>query len=256
MGLIWLTCLCLGSTAHSAYLRNPYVSQKTWNKVSPYFLPEDHPVKADLDLLFSCTRVILNLETLEEAGFIAPHVQKFTRTVVTRHPGFPGYIFKLYLDAQRYFKETEWECWIRRVSGAQATQTAIDARGLQNLFKVPKKWIYPLPPEPSPSDDFIRKNFILVEEDMDLCEKKLNESLWGGHRVSSALLDEFFYILETVGLNDSAKPHNASFSNDGRIAFIDTEWHHHWPVAHKALTPYLSSANRAYWKRLIKKARN
>ena len=66
-------------------------------------------------------------------------------------------------------------------------------------------------------------------------------------------MDEFFNILETVGLHDCAKPHNAPFSKDGRIAFIDTQSYHEWSVNFKALTPYLSPANKAYWKMLIKK---
>ena len=182
--LYLITC----ANAYCAYPPNPHVSNKIWKKASPFFLPEDHPIKPGLDQLFSSSRVILDLKSLELAGFIDPKPRKFTRLIVTKHPDFPGYIFKIYLDAQRYHKMKEWECWIKRIKGVRLIKQIIEERQLQSYFKTPQKWIYPLPAEPSPSEDFIRKNFILVEEDMDLLDSESNEDLWG----SSAITQDSF----------------------------------------------------------------
>jgi len=235
---IYLSFNCLGAAQPSA-------------QVAPYLLPQDHPIKPLLDVLFSSSRATFNLETLEKAGFSKTSPRKFTKLIVTRHPAIPGYVFKLYLDAQRFHKDlAEHHFWILRVQGSELVRSIIAAHGLESSFKVPYKWIYPLPKHPKPSKNYYPKHYILVEEDMYLLKDSDNKALWASSYVSQPLLQALYLILKQAGLYDCAKPDNIPFSVDGRIAFIDTQTHSHTNVDYNKLTPYLSPANQAYWKSL------
>lgn len=240
-----------------SYQRHRYVSKDIWRRVAPYFLPEDHQIKAVLDDLFSKSRVIISIKSMKKAGFIEPKPRKWTHLIVTKHPKLPGYIFKVYLDAQYYHKEkSEYEHWLERIQGASAIKKKIQKHHWEHFFKVPKKWIYPLPENPSPPKELMRKNFILVEEDMDIYDKKTNDKKWGSSWVTKEKLDALYLLLEELGLHDCPKPDNIPFSKDGRISFVDTQTFEKWPVSYSKLTPYLSSKLKTYWKQLKKKSKS
>lgn len=238
----------------TTYPYNPHVSQEVWDTLTPLFLPYDHPIRADLDKLFHKKRAIKNLKSLEAAHFKDIKPQQWTRIVVARHPQFPGYFFKFYLDNQRYhLQKPEHYFWTLRINGAEVIREFIETNNLQNLFKVPKKWIYPLPAEPSPPGDLVRKNFILVEEDMDIYNEKENNNKWGSEAITKDKLLVFCYMVSTLGLKDCAKPKNAPFSKDGRIAFVDTQTFYNWPISYHKLTPFLSPEMQLYWTELTDK---
>lgn len=229
-----------------------HVSNQIWEKVSPHLLPDQHPVRIQLDQIFSVSRGILNSKSLQKAGFRKSKPRKFTHLIVTTHPTLPGYIFKLYLDSQKYYKKLpEYENWLMRIQGASFIQSEINKLDLQSFFKVPKKWIYDLPEEPSPPFEYLRKNFLLVEEDMALYSEEENNILWQSDFISHAILDGLFKILKNIGLRDCVKIDNIPISKDGKIAFVDTQTYHAWPVHYKELSQKLSKENRAYWKSLI-----
>lgn len=233
-----------------------YVKKDVWKRVAPFLLPEDHPVKPALDNIFSSSRVTLSVKTMQKAGFQNPIPRKWTHLVVTKHPKVPGYIFKIYLDAQRYFGgKKEYDFWIMRIEGRNAVLNEIEKNGFQETFKTPKKWIYLLPELPAPPGEFLRKDFILVEEDMEIFEKKENEALWTSSLVTEEKLLQLYTILENLGLHDCAKPDNAPFSRDGKIAFIDTQTLYYWPVSYKKMTPFLSKELQPYWNQLVKGSR-
>lgn len=228
-------------------------SQSVQNMVAPYLLPCDHPVKPMLDAIFGQSRATLNLDTLEAAGFIKSKPRRFTNIVVTKHPAIPGFIFKIYLDAQRYHKnKPEYHQWMMRIQGVQLVDEIIKTYGLGEQFKCPKKWMYALPKHPKPPSGYPARHYILIEEDMDLVESQANEDLWASEGISKVILDQLFFILEKGGLADSAKPPNIPFSSDGRIAFIDTEIFGKEKIRYKKLLPFLSKSNQEYWKTLIK----
>lgn len=229
------------------------VSQETKQSLFPFLMPEDHPIKGALDRMFSSSRVILNLHTLKKAGFDKAKPRKFTKLIVTKHPAFPGYIFKIYLDAQRYRKGfPEYHYWLLRLQGAEKIRREIAERNLEHIFKVPKKWIYRLPKHPLPPEGFLTKSYILVAEDMECYPDEKNKKLWQSDYVVPELLDELHSLLTKVGLRDCAKPDNIPFCRDGRIAFIDTQSFGQ-KVLYKKLTPFLSESNKNYWKEIIKK---
>lgn len=252
-----LLATLLTTTAHADYPRNPHVDKTTWEELEPHFLPADHPAKAKLDAIFTKSRATLTPRTLEKAGFIKPKPRKWTHVIVTKHPDIEGMIFKIYTDAQRHYSDQlEHVFWMLRITGAQMIREMIAEKGWEGRYKVPQKWIYPLPAEPSPSSAYHRKNFILIEEDMNLYSTDDNDDMWGGENVTEELLGQVYEILSELGLKDCAKPDNIPFSKDGRIAFIDTQTFNSWPVQYKKMTPFLSKPMQLTWKQLIKSKPN
>lgn len=230
-----------------------HVSEALWGEVTEFLLPNEHPVKGQLDEIFLTSRAIINRQSMVEAGFDDAKPQHHTRIIVTRHPKLKGYIIKAYLDDEDYHSgHPEQYFWIKRATGARLIQNSIRAHQYEHLFKVPKKWIYLLPDEPSPPRDYLRKIFILVEEDMDLLDEKQNMAKWGSDEVTKELLKALYTITTELGLFDCTKLDNCPFSKDGRVAFIDTQSYHKSYVKYHKLTPHLNPSMRSYWKKLIK----
>nr|MBA3817005.1 hypothetical protein [Parachlamydiaceae bacterium] len=226
------------------------VSDELWNELKPYFLPENHPIKANLDALFSMQRLLTSRKTLKHAGFnVLKHPQR--EIVIARHPALKGYLVKAYLDNKRI---DEWRWWKKRIDGARQIQECIDRYNFNALMKTPKKWIYPLPSEPSPPNvpGIQRKNFILVVEDMNILSKKENKKAFKA-RMTTPLLDAIFIVLSENLLVDSIFAPNIPFSRDGKIAFIDTEHFNNVTRSMKywKLLKYLSPEMREYWKMII-----
>lgn len=235
---------------------HPDVSKKTWDAVKPYLLPENHPVKEKLDSIFIKKRAILNQKTLLAAGFTHAKPREFTHLIVTKHRDLEGYVFKIYLDAQRAKKgKGESYFWLLRIQGAEKIRSLVKEKKWDSQFKIPKKWIYHLPNDPSPPTEFNRKNFILVEEDMKVLGDQENRKKWGTGTVDTDLLKKVFFITEQLGLADCAKPDNIPFCEDGKIAFIDTQTFDEWPVHFDKMTPFLSNEMKQLWKTLIKRGR-
>lgn len=254
MKLIWLSFIFLLSSdfVRSDEVNNAF-SERVSNHINSYLLPENHPVKQQLDLLFSNSEVLINTETMRNAGFIDPKPRKWTHLIVTRHPDFPGYVFKVYTDQQEYHKgmpEHHW--WIIRIMGAEKIRKYVEENDLEHFFKVPHKWIYSLPPATSQNAMFLKKHFILIEEDMEIYEDAVNENLWRSEAITKDFLFSLYCVLESQGLRDCAKPENIPFSRDGRVAFVDTQTWKEWPVSYKKLTPYLSPSMQRHWKDIIK----
>lgn len=232
---------------HVPFLYNPLVPQELWNELKPYFLPEDHPIKSKLDHLFSQIRATQSAESFEEAGFGKPFIRQPTNIMIGKHVQFKGYVFKVYLDTQPHLNE--WVNWVQRIEGAKAIQACIDRHGFHH-FCVPKKWIYPLPADPSPPNDpsINRKNFILIVENVNhLPKKQLLKAF--KKKITPQILLDLAVILKEEGLIDSTHPDNIPFTTSGRLAFIDTE--HHYPgreIPYENLTPFLSRNMQKFWQ--------
>lgn len=212
-------------------------------------------MKVKLDEIFSKNRVIQNVESMKKAGFQKPYPRHFTHVVVTKHPNLPGYVIKAYLDDDlRYHRGiTEYEHWVKRIKGAHAIQKLIKKFQLEKIFKTPKKWIYKLPKKPAPKKPCLRKNYILIEEDMDIVSDKENKTIWRSDLVTHQILKGLYSIITPLGLRDCAKIDNLPFCQDGRIAFIDTESYNDWPIHYHVLDGALNASNKIYWQSLRKK---
>ncbi len=231
------------------YERNPHVPPDVWARVSPYFLPSNHPIKEKLDQIFSEFRVSLNKEMMRIAGFEQPEHRQFSGAIVSQHPLLRGYYVKVYTDDREGVNE--WHQWLIRIEGANNIQATIDKYKLNKLFKVPKKWIYPLPAEPSPPRDYLRKNFILVVENMRTLTYEDNFVKWRSRSMTQDRANALFLIMKENGLNDCIHPFNVPFCRDGKQAFVDTENHHKWPIHFEIMLDYFSPQIADHWRRLI-----
>lgn len=239
--IVFLFCFS-GNTLFAISLARDY------ENIQPYVLPDDHPLKRSLDKLFSKTRVTFNRKSIKEAGFLNNEPREFTSLIVTSHPSFPGYIFKLYLDIQRFqHRRSEATFWVSRIEGAAKIRETIARYKLEDFVKVPQKWIYVIPSHCKAPEGYYQRYTILVEEDMGLVSSKDNISLWSNDGLSCSTLDAVYVVLSEVGLADCAKIENIPFSKDGKIAFIDTQTHGK-PVPYKRLNGLLSPEKRNYWK--------
>lgn len=233
-----------------SYEYNPHVSREVWERVKPYFLPPEHPVRHALDKIFSKSRVLQSPKSIADAGFPKNKPRAWSHTVVSTHPHLKGYYVKMFTDQQADI--IDYEMWIIRIEGARAVQATLDRYGYNSMFEVPKKWIYPLPADPAPSKGSFRKNFILIAEDMDIYHKGKNNDKWRS-KMNQKRADALYVILTENGLNDSIYPFNVPFCKNGKQAFIDTEHHHHWPVYLERMIPFFSEEMGKYWKELINK---
>ena len=231
------------------YSRNPQVPEDVWTTLEPYFLPSHHPIKPKLDRLFS-KRITRSKTTFEQAGFDKIQERQSTNIIVGFHPQLKGYLIKAYLDTQPPL--CEWMNWLERIKGAEMIRSILKQNREFQRFKVPKKWIYPLP---SPSKDlsstaYHPKHFILVVEKMDILSHQENLKSYS-KKIQKDTLTALYHILKEGGLLDSVYPDNIPFCRDGKIAFIDTEHHHKGPVPYEKLTPFLSPSMQRHWNQLI-----
>jgi len=236
----------------NVYPKNSYVDSEVWDRLLPYFLPGDHPIKVELDIIFSGKkRVIRDKKKLKKAKFKIIRDGEYRHPYIVSHPRLEGYLLKVYTDRQEH--RLADKRFFYRINGAKFSQECIDKHGYQAMFKVPKKWIYPIPCEPSPPNKkkYIRKDFLLVVEDMDIFDKEENNELWKSSLITPELLEATYTILSEVGLSDSIFAFNIPFSMDGKIAILDTEYYHRWPIKFFRLGRYLSPEMKEFWKLLV-----
>ena len=225
------------------------VSDEVWALVEPYLLPDNHPIKKKLDILFSSGRITLNEKTMIKAKFTDSHART-NGVIVTRHKKVPGYVLKLYRDDQNGEYE-DWNMCYRRCSGAKLTRETIDSLGYGNLLTVPKKWIYCLPDVPACPPGYNQKHFILVAEEILIYDKKKNYKKWKSSWMTQERLYALFITIKIAGLSDSLVPNNVPISKDGKIVFIDTEWYNIHPMHLDHTLQFLNPTAKLYWQSLI-----
>lgn len=230
------------------YVRPTGFDEAVWNELAPYFLPEEHPLKERMDRVFTQFRVTLTADTLRLADFKGVRKGKPFHATVVKHPKLKGYVLKLFTDDDPM--NEEWNDWKRRIIGAQAIEAAIDRLGYQDLFKVPKKWIYPLPVDPEPLPGFNRKFFVLVAEDMKILPREKNFFWWKSVAMTQERVCAIYTMLQEVGLIDSVYIDNLPFAKDRKMAFVDTQHHHLWPIPFGKLNDYFAHDMRYYWEQL------
>lgn len=250
----FFTVLFFFSAISYAYERPNAIDEATWNDLKPFFLPENHPIKSQLDTLFQKERLTLSKNHLKKSGFKVKQskikdIQN--RAYIAKHPKLRGFLLKIQTDDQAFVGE--WLDWKKRILGAHYIRKAIQSFGYESEFTVPSKWIYPIPDQSLPPGNYHQKYFLLVVEDMKIIKEQLNYKFWQSIRITPQLLDKLYNLLKTVGLFDSMYPDNIPFTKSGKIAFIDTQ-HFHGPSDRlNRLTPYLYYENQVYWERLIRK---
>ena len=235
---------------NKSHYESPEVTDEIWNEVRPYLLPANHPAWPKLNRVFCKSRATQNSETFKRAGFKRYRPGRWSRVSASSHPEFNEYFIKAYCDCEVGIIY-DWKKWIHRIKGAETIKACIVKYKLQSDFKVPRKWLYPLPKHPSPPKNphYVRKNFILVCENMRIHEHDTNEKMYK-KKMTHKLMNELYTVLQVCGLYDSVYCFNIPFCKDNRIAVIDTEYHHKWPVPFRKLNSKFSKEMRLYWEKM------
>lgn len=222
--------------------------------IEPYLIPDEHPIKAKLDQIFSKNHPLKDLDSLRKAGFKF-RLRKDRFMIVAAHKQLKGYLLKLYVDNQP-LREKEWEQWIRRVRGAEHIRHSIEEHGYQSLLRVPQKWIYAIPSHAlaKPSASCFPKQYLLVVENMHIVSYGKNRAKYR-FMMREDLLEALFVVLKENRLFDSMYLDNIPFCKDHTIAFIDTEHFHtnKKPMNYDQMLPHLSPKMQKFWKLLKNK---
>lgn len=230
-----------------------HLDPEAWVAVQDYLMPDNHPCKPKLDRLASTTRFTQNPQVMKRSGFTrGERVGRWSRVCASPHVDMQKYYFKVYCDNEIYIKY-DWKRWIHRCKGARLIDECIKKNKLQSMFKVPRKWIYYLPAEPSPPNNsqYLRKDFILVCDNMRILDHSENEKNYK-KKMDQKRLKGLYTILQECGLYDSVYCFNMPFNKDGYICIIDTEYWHKWPVPFSKLSKNFSSENRKFWEKITK----
>ena len=225
--------------------RSDHIPLEIWQKVEPYFIPDYHPIVFQLNRIFCQPQILQSIDHFKNAGFSIVYYRVGKMLAVGRHSNFSGYLVKAYMDAGYLL---DWSLFPQRIEGAKHIQKFIDQYGFQDILKVPKKWIYPLPKEMQKSSG---KNFVLIVEDAELLPLEENKKMFK-EQIQRRHLKALAKVIKKAGLSD-AHFKNMSFCKDNRIALYDTEIFNNWPVHLEKLTRFLSKDQKPYWEELIKK---
>lgn len=232
--------------------KNRYLPSDAKKKMRPYLLPFHHPVRSFIDSLCLNQRITVDQKTFEKAGFHVLATGPRSYISVASHPEMPRYLVKVYFDTVLAEKrdKASWKWLVLRCEGAEKIETVIRDKEIRN-FKVAKKWIYCLPPEPSPpKDDLHSRHFaLLVVTDMNLVSENHNYFAWK-HYITEEHLDELYLIISRAK-GSSYRPDNISYTKKGTFAFIDTEYPGKGPDF-KSIRNYLNSDMKKYWDRIVK----
>lgn len=239
--------------------KNPYIDSKTRERIKPYLIGNDHPMKPVLDRLFSA-RVTANRQTLEAANFKILDRRKRSFICVVSHPELPDYLLKLHFDSDKREKQhkASWVWFVKRCEGANKIQNIIDRHKIK-YFICAKKWIYPLPASPSPPrhSDYTRHLTVLLVTDMHLAHSSDNYLAWKT-KITTDHLDELYIIL-TRAKGSSYRPDNIALTRGNEVrpifAFMDTEYPDKGPDF-RSIRPHLNSKMREYWDGLVRRGSN
>lgn len=231
---------------------NATIDETILKRIRPFLMPQDHFLKPSLDDIFSASRATLNASTFAQAGFCILFSQFRSCMQVASHPKLPGYLVKVQFDSELRAKEGVpcWEWLARRCEVAQTIRKLIKRNKIKN-FIVPKKCIYLLPKDSAiPEDPFYQKKIaILVVERMPLVSAEKNKEAWKTQITKKHLSELYELLVHLPGI--TVRPDNIAFTEDQKLAFIDTEYVGIHP-RYKTILPYLSEEMQNYWSKLVK----
>jgi hypothetical protein len=170
------------------------------------------PIASQLADLFTDRKMFDSTKAFEKAGFRliahAPH-----KIMSGFHKGARGFLFKKYNNDKPGKKQIK--NYMRRVEGARLMRKFITERGFQHVV-APHKWLHELP-------SGFPERYLVVADKLDLLDDDATKRKYDRIREDQMheLATMLFYFR---GLNSWTK--NLPFTEDGKIAFIDTErWH-------------------------------
>lgn len=168
---------------------------------------ETLPIVSRLSELFTDRRMFESFDRFGSAGFrLVDHAEN--KVMAGGHKEVPGYLFKKYNNDKPAKKQIL--NYMRRVEGARLLRAFITKHGFSRVV-APRKWLYELPA------DFPAR-YLVVAQKLDLSSDTDHHY----DRIDSEQVRELATILYYFrGLNSTAA--NLPFTEEGRVAFIDTE---------------------------------
>ena len=170
--------------------------------------------------LFTEPKMFDSFDRFASAGFhLADHSE--TKIMAGTHKRLKGFIVKKY-NNDRSDKE-QVRNYMHRIEGARLLRSFIAENKLQRVV-APQKFLYELP-------DAFPGRYLVIAEKFDLMTRRDTERAYD--RLDKEQARELATILFYFrGLNSTLA--NLPFTDDGRIAFIDTErWHHNKDLLRK-----------------------
>jgi hypothetical protein len=236
---------------YNEFQTHPLISSEMREFMTPFILPYDHPIKPMMDALFTGTRVIQDADTLEYAGFKILSQNKRSYIKIVKHPLLPDHLLKIYTDDELRIKKKipSWKWLVQRCQGAKQVRQVIQTLNLLH-FQVPNKWLYPLPPTPSPpvGPNYFPKPVVLVVDKINLVSTKKNLYAWR-NLITKEHLNELYQII-THAHGSSYRPDNIWYGKNGKFSFIDTEYPNHEPD-YRSIRHYLNHEMRDYWDSIV-----
>lgn len=167
------------------------------------------PIFEQLPRLFFNKKMFDSVDRFEDAGFkIIPHAPH--KMMVGSHKEAPRYLFKKYNND--HDGSEQLLNYMRRIEGARMLRSFIEQRRFTTVV-APRKWLYELP-------SAFPERYLVVIEKMDLLSKDATDRSY--KRIGKEQMRELAVILYYFrGLNSTTA--NLPFTEDGKIAFIDTE---------------------------------
>lgn len=229
---IWLGCLVISSVA---------LFGEVPERLRGYHLPDNHPAAHKLEQLFSDPSLLESRSNLVKAGFI-PTEHQGANSVTLKHPSLKGYIVKLVTD--QFPVDDETVAFITRIDGERLVRKCIKKHGWEDVFKVPRQWIYVLP---HPSE---KRTTLILAEDADILPHYYSAK-WYREKINKSILRKIYRLTTEVGLQDCCRKTNLPRTKDGRLAVVDTELFHAWPVDYPRLINSLNSKMQKCWIEII-----
>jgi hypothetical protein len=171
------------------------------------------PIFAQLPELFTSKWMFDSYDKFRSEGFqLASHAEN--KILCGSHRSVNGYLFKKYNNDKS--GRDQLLNYMFRIEGARFIRAFITEHGFTGVA-APRKWLYELPLS-------FPERYLVVAEKFDLVSE--SATLRGYDRISRDQLRELATMLYYFrGLNSTAS--NLPFTEEGKIAFIDTErWHH------------------------------
>lgn len=170
----------------------------------------------DLDPLFRDPGMFDSRDAWRDAGFDVLARSDPGKVMVARHASAAGYLFKKYTPS--FAQADQSENYQRRIEGAQRVRGIIADRALRGVV-TPQKWLHELPRAFGSREQTAH---VLIVEEVPLLDHDATKRAY--RDISKDTLRDLCVVLHALpGLDSIAK--NLPFTQDGRIAFIDTE---HW----------------------------
>jgi hypothetical protein len=195
-----------------------------------------NPSSLDLKKLFVDPAMFDSPDAFRAAGFDASNRSR-DLIMVGSHKEAEGYLFKKYRN--RISLKDQRDNYARRIEGVQKLSAFIAERHFRHIA-APQKWLYKLPSEFSREDSSTsrwthsgqqaawshgysshkRSSYVLVVERLTILDEEASMREYQ-HIDEDVLRELCMTLVKFRGLDSTAR--NMAFTENGRIAFVDTE---------------------------------